>query len=106
MSKKRKWNEDYVRYSFTCMTEKDGTQRPQCILCCKVLANANFKPQRINEHFNNQHENVKSRNDFNTLKIKKTFFVKVVPYQNMDFHLLKSHCYMHHIRMHFCVPKK
>ena len=53
MSKKHKWNEDYVRYGFTCMTEKDGTQRPQCIVCCRVLANANLKPSRLNKHFNN-----------------------------------------------------
>ena len=28
---------------FTCLTEKDGTERPQCILCSNVLLNANFK---------------------------------------------------------------
>ena len=71
MSKKRKWNKDYVRYGFTCMTEKDGIQRPQCILCCRVLANANLKPSRLNEHFNNQQGSVKSGNDFNILKILK-----------------------------------
>ena len=33
MSKKRKWNESYVRFGFTCTIEKDGTQRQQCVLC-------------------------------------------------------------------------
>ena len=76
MSKKRKWNEDYVRYGFTCMTEKDETQRLQCILCCRVLANANLKPSWLNKHFNNQHGSVKSGNDFNTLKIKRALIHK------------------------------
>lgn len=74
MSKKRKWNNDYVRYGFTCMTEKDGTQRPQCILCSTVFTNANLKPSRLNEHFNNRHGGAKSGNDFNTLKIKRGRF--------------------------------
>ena len=67
MSKKRKWNEDYVKYGFTCMTEKDGTERPQCILCSKIFANANLKTSRLSEHFNNQHGGKKSGNNFNTL---------------------------------------
>jgi len=74
MSKKRKWNDDYVRYGFTCMTEKDGTQTPQCILCSTVFTNANLKPSRLNEHFNNRHGGAKSGNDFNTLKIKRGRF--------------------------------
>ena len=61
------------------MTEKDGTLRLQCILCCRALANANLKPSRLNEHFNNQYGGVKSGNNFNT------FFIKVLPYQSMDF---------------------
>jgi len=71
MSKKHKWNEDYVRYGFTCMTEKDRTQRPQRILCNEVFVNANPKPSKLNEHFNNQHGGVQSANDFNTLKINR-----------------------------------
>jgi len=46
MSKKCKWNEDYVRYDFTCMTEKDEIQRPQCILCNRIFTNV------LNEYFN------------------------------------------------------
>jgi len=34
----RQWNEDYVRYGLTCMIEKDGMQRPQCILCNSGVA--------------------------------------------------------------------
>ena len=74
MSKKRKWSEDYVKHGFTCLTETDGTERPQCILCSKVLSNANLKPSRLKEHFDNRHGGAKSGNDLNTLKIKRIRF--------------------------------
>lgn len=38
------------------MTEAAETQRPQCILCKIVFSNANLKPSRVNERFNNGHE--------------------------------------------------
>ena len=74
MSKKRKWSEDYVKHGFTCLTEKDGTERPQCILCSKVLLNANLKPLRFKEHLHNRHGGTKSGNNLNTLKIKMARF--------------------------------
>ena len=55
MSKKRKWDDDYVRYWFTCMTEIDGTQRPQCVLCNSVFSNADLRPSKLSDHFNRQH---------------------------------------------------
>ena len=51
MSKKRKWSEDYVKHGFTCLTEPGGTERPQCILCSKVLSNAYRKPSRLKRTF-------------------------------------------------------
>ncbi|XP_071035276.1 protein FAM200C-like [Parasteatoda tepidariorum] len=36
------------RYGFCCM--KDGTEKPQCFLCGKVLANASMKPAKLIEH--------------------------------------------------------
>ena len=74
MSKKRKWSENNVQHGFTCLTEKDGTERPQSILCSKVLSNANLKPSRLKEHFDNCHGGAKSGNDLNTLKIKRARF--------------------------------
>ena len=74
MSKKRKWSEDNIKHGFTCLTEKDGTERPQCILFSKVLSNANLKPSRLKEHFDNRHGGAKSGNDFNILKIKRARF--------------------------------
>ena len=76
MSKKRKWNEENIKHGFICLTEKDGTERPQCILCSKVLSNANLKPG-LKEHFDNRHGDTKSGNDFNTLKIKRARFHQI-----------------------------
>ncbi|XP_046861512.1 protein ZBED8-like [Xenia sp. Carnegie-2017] len=43
MSKKRKYSENYVAFGFTFITDSDGSERPQCFLCGKVLANARFE---------------------------------------------------------------
>ena len=74
MSENHKWSEDYVQHGFTCLTESDGTERQQSILCSKVLSNANLKPSRLNEHFDNCHGGAKSKNDLNTLKIETARF--------------------------------
>ncbi|XP_037779480.1 protein ZBED8-like [Penaeus monodon] len=54
MSKKRKWNDDYV--GFTCNGKIEDLQKPQCMLCGTVFSNANLKPSKLQEHFNNRHE--------------------------------------------------
>ena len=50
-AKKRKWSENYVQYGFTCVTESDGTQRPQCMLCNDKLSNSSLAPAQLREHF-------------------------------------------------------
>ena len=56
------------------VSEKGGTERPQCISCRKVLSNANLKPSRLKEHFDNRHGGAKPGNDLITLKIKMARF--------------------------------
>ena len=51
LAKKRKWSESYVQYGFTCVTESDGTQRPQCMLCNNKLNNSSLAPAKLREHF-------------------------------------------------------
>jgi len=46
MSKKRKYSENYVAFRFTLVTDSDGSERPQCFLCGKVLANARVSNQQ------------------------------------------------------------
>ncbi|XP_042228849.1 protein ZBED8-like [Homarus americanus] len=47
---KRKYNEAYLSFGFTFIAERDGTQKPQCFLCGKVLANGSMKPTKLKEH--------------------------------------------------------
>ena len=55
MSKKRKYNDSYIKWGITKFVEKDGTQRPQCVLCYKVLAEASTKPSKLKAHFTSIH---------------------------------------------------
>ncbi|XP_076325352.1 protein FAM200C-like [Tachypleus tridentatus] len=77
MSKKRKWNDEYIKFGFTCTTEKDGTQRPQCILCSTLFSNANLKPSKLDEHFKNKHGGRDAGNDIVTLRVKRARFDQV-----------------------------
>ena len=47
MLKKRKWNDDYVRFGFTCIEKTEDLQKPQGILCETVFSNANLKPSKL-----------------------------------------------------------
>lgn len=85
MYKKRKWNDVYVRYGFTCMTEADGTRRPHCILCSTVFTNANLRPSRLNEHFNNRHGGTDAGQDLNSLKTKRERFGRSGTMSNLGF---------------------
>lgn len=69
MSKKRKYDENYVKYGFCCMKESDGVEKPQCFLCGKVLANASMKPAKLIEHLKSLHpENASKDLEFFTKK--------------------------------------
>ena len=70
MSKKRKYDESYVSFGFTYITERDGTQRLQCFLCSKVLANESMKPAKLKEHLTTVHPESVSENP-DTFQAKK-----------------------------------
>ncbi len=75
MSKNRKWNDDYVRFGFTCKEKAEDLQNPQCILCDTVLSNSNLKPSSLQKHFNNVHGGADvTRNDVGSLKVKRARF--------------------------------
>ena len=54
-TKKRKYIEKYISYGFTVTLDRDGTEKPQCFLCGKVLANSSMKPVKLKEHLNANH---------------------------------------------------
>ena len=51
-TKKRNYNEEYMSYGFTVTLDCNGTEKPQCLLCGKVLANSSMKPIKLKEHLN------------------------------------------------------
>ena len=56
-TKKRKYsyNEEYISYRFIVTLDRDGTEKPQCFFCGKVLANSSMKPVKLKEHLNTNH---------------------------------------------------
>ena len=58
------------------MTERDGTQKPQCFLCGKVLANGRMKPSKLKDHLKTFHSNNLSDN-IDQLRTKKAQFENV-----------------------------
>lgn len=63
MSKKiRKWSDQYVQYGFTCITERDGSEHPQCMICNAKLSNSSLAPAKLKEHFLQLHGDGKYKN--------------------------------------------
>ena len=54
-TKKRNYNEEYMSYGFTVTLDCNGTEKSQCLLCGKVLANSSMKPIKLKEHLNANH---------------------------------------------------
>ena len=42
-SKKRKWSDEYVQHGFTCITDRDGSQRPVCMICNAIYLCLEFE---------------------------------------------------------------
>jgi hypothetical protein len=80
MSKKRKYSEDYVKFGFTCYLDRDGTEKPQCFFCAKVLCNDN-RPAKLREHFVLVHPG----NSGNSLKQKKARFHSSSTFPKLGF---------------------
>ena len=85
VAKKRKWREEYTHFGFTMTKSNDGDERPQCILCNVLFCNANMKPSRLKEHFNNKHGGVKPGQDSESLKIKRVRFDSSGTFPKMGF---------------------
>ncbi|KAL3869676.1 hypothetical protein ACJMK2_042338 [Sinanodonta woodiana] len=52
---KRKWLDEYVQYGYTCITEHDGSQRPNCINCNAKLSNSSLAPAKLRKHYPKLH---------------------------------------------------
>ena len=48
MLKKRKWNDEYVRYGFTALLDDcGGPDQAQCMTCHFIMYDSNLKPARL-----------------------------------------------------------
>jgi hypothetical protein len=45
-TRKRKYQEEFIKYGFTSVVIS-GEERPQCVICCEVLANESFKVNKL-----------------------------------------------------------
>ena len=53
-AKKRKYNEDYIRFGFVSL-QKGDTEVPQCVICYKTLSNDEMQPSRLERHLRTTH---------------------------------------------------
>ncbi len=49
VTKKRMYSEEYINYGFTLILA-DGIEKPQCVLCFKVLGNDSMRPSKLKHH--------------------------------------------------------
>jgi hypothetical protein len=52
--KKRKYNDDFLRYGFTSIVTA-GIEKPQCVICNEVLSAESMKPNKLKRHFDSKH---------------------------------------------------
>lgn len=58
--KKLKYNDSYVQFGFTVIND-GGEEKPQCVLCCKVLASSALKPSKLKRHLVTHHPNFQNK---------------------------------------------
>lgn len=90
--KHRKYDDSYLNFGFTSV-EVNHEERPQCVLCLKILAVENMLPSKLKRHLETIHPTMvgKSREFFtrmlqNVQKQKKTCLLNKLLY-------LATHCY-------------
>ena len=59
-SKKRKYDDSYIQFGFTSVVI-DGMEKPQCVLCNKVLSNDSMRPAKLKQHLENVHPQSKHK---------------------------------------------
>ena len=53
-SKKRSYNKTFLKFGFTSFIDK-SVEKPQCVICHKVLSAESMKPSKLKEHFERCH---------------------------------------------------
>ena len=61
VSKKLRNNDSYVQFGFTVINS-GGEEKPQCVLCCIVLASSALKPSKLERHLVTHHLDFQNKN--------------------------------------------
>ena len=59
-TKKRTYSEDYLKFGFTSIIS-GGIEKPQCVICSKVLSAESMKPFQLKRHFEKEHSDCKDK---------------------------------------------
>ena len=54
MTKQRNYNNEYIKFGFTSISE-NGMTKPKCVLCNAVLSVEAMKPSKLKRHPNTKH---------------------------------------------------
>ena len=52
---KRSYKEAFLNFGFTNVI-KNSVERPQCVVCSKVLTQENMKPSKLKQHLESRHD--------------------------------------------------
>ena len=53
-SKKQSYKEAFLNFGFTSVIE-NSVEKPQCVVCSKVLARESMKPSKLKQHLESRH---------------------------------------------------
>jgi len=70
-SKKRSYKEAFLQWGFTNILDRN-VEKPQCVLCNKVLNTESMKPSKLKEHFERVHKEFADK-DIDFFKRKESF---------------------------------
>ena len=54
--RKRKCSEEFLKYGFTFIVEA-GIEKPQCVICNKIMLTESMNPNKMKRHFDAKHPN-------------------------------------------------
>ena len=57
---KRAYSDNYLKFGFTSIVT-EGIEKPQCVICLKVLSAESMKPFQLKRHFEKEHPTYNDR---------------------------------------------
>ena len=60
MAKKRSYSDSFLKYGFVSIVDQ-GIEKPQCVLCMKILSPESMKPSKLKRHLETKHTDCKDK---------------------------------------------